>query len=156
MFGKKDDEVKITTLIGEGSVLDGNFTAAGSARIDGKVEGDVTVEGTLIVGATGAVDGNVEAEAVLIGGEINGNINAPKKAELTGTARVTGDITTAVIVIDENAVFHGKCDMSQNTENQEDKEIDPKALNASKKSAEESLKEALKDVPETAAAQNEG
>ena len=113
MFGKKEEEVKITTLIGEGAQLTGGFTAPGSARVDGHIGGDVAVEGTLIVGITGKITGNVTAEAVLIGGEVQGNIEAPQKAELTGTAKVMGDIKTAVIVIDENAVFHGKCDMEQ-------------------------------------------
>lgn len=113
MFWKKEQEVKITTLIGEGAELDGGFRAPGSARVDGHVNGSVSVTGTLIVGTTGRINGDVTADAVLIGGEVSGNIKAPQKAELTGTAKVIGDIATAVIVVDENAVFQGKCDMNR-------------------------------------------
>ncbi|MBR1771878.1 MAG: polymer-forming cytoskeletal protein [Lachnospiraceae bacterium] len=148
MFGKKEDEVKITTLIGEGAKLGGDFSTVGSARIDGTVDGAVTVEGTLVVGATGVINGNVKADAVVIGGEVTGNIEAPRKTELTGTARVNGDIATGVIVIDENAVFHGKCDMNQIAEEKREQPVDNKALAASQKSAKAALDDALKEVKE--------
>lgn len=148
MFGKKEEEIKITTLIGEGSTLGGNFSAMGSARIDGRVDGNVTVEGTLIVGATGSIYGNVKADAVIIGGDVEGNVIAPTKAELTGTGRVQGDISTAVIVIDENAVFQGKCNMNQSESDEKQQAMAVKAVNASKKSAKAALEEALREVHE--------
>lgn len=148
MFGKKDTEIKITTLIGDGAKLGGSFTVPGSARIDGCVDGDVTVGGTLIVGATGVISGNVTAEAVVIGGEVSGNISAPQKAELTGTAKVLGDISTSVIVIDENAVFQGKCNMNQTEPDKKTQTMTAKAVNASRKSAKAALEEALREVHE--------
>lgn len=148
MFGKKNTEVKISTLIGRGSELQGDFKAAGSARVDGKVNGNVTVEGTLIVGSTGAVSGNVEAEAVLIGGEVTGDIIAPSKAELTETAKVWGDVTTAVIVIDEHAVFQGRCNMNQEVPEKKAKPNNAKAARVGKRSAKAAIEEALKEVHE--------
>jgi len=113
---RNKDVVKLSSLLGPGSQCDGDFVSAGSARIDGIVNGSVSVEGTLILGSSGIINGNVEARAVQIAGEVNGNINAPEHAELTSTAKVIGDLATAVIVIDENAVIQGKIDMgnSQN------------------------------------------
>lgn len=145
---KKETEVKISTLIGSGARMDGDFTASGSARIDGCVDGNVTVEGLLIVGACGAISGNVTADAVLIGGEVLGNVEAAKKTELTGTAKVLGDITTAVIVIDEHAVFQGKCNMNQPVPDRKLKAKATKAAKASKRSAKAALVEALREVQE--------
>lgn len=68
--------------------------------------------GSLIVGSTGRIEGDVEADSIIIGGEINGDVTVQGKAELTATARVIGDIRTSLIVIDEKAVFQGKCDMN--------------------------------------------
>jgi len=152
MLGKKNKEVKIGTLLGKGAVLHGNFSAPESARIDGRVNGDVTVEGTLVVGSTGAITGNVIAEAVLIGGEVLGDISAPEKAELTATAKVLGDIATKIIVIDENAVFQGKVDMNQNvpenTPGVKTKKLALKPVGTGKKNAKAAIAEALREVAE--------
>lgn len=145
---KNNGEVTICTLIGRGTELQGDFTAKGSVRIDGKVNGNVTVEGSLILGAGALIDGEVSAEAVLIGGEVIGNINAPKKAELTTTAKVIGDITTGAIVIDEHAVFQGKCDMNQAAPDRKNRSSAAKAVRAGKKSAKAVIAEALKEVKE--------
>lgn len=150
MFNREEKEVQISTLIGCNSEIQGDFNVQGSARIDGKVNGNVTVTGTLIVGAAGSIDGNVTAQAVMIGGEVLGDIQAPEKAELTATARVLGNITTTVIVIDENAVFQGKCDMNQQEPDKKAKARTAKAVKAGRKSAKAALEEALKEVEEEA------
>lgn len=141
----KKKEIKITTLLGQGSEYIGDITAQGSIRVDAKVVGNITATGTLIVGATGSIEGNIEADAVLIGGEVLGNVVAIEKAELTATAKVLGDITTKVIVIDEKAVFQGKCDMNQEMPERRGK-VSAKAVRAGKKSAKAALAEALKEV----------
>ena len=147
-MGGKEKQIKITTMVGEKSEIHGDFSVQGSARIDGKVDGNVTVTGTLIVGAAGCIIGNVSAEAVLIGGEVQGDVQAPEKAELTATAKVLGDIATKVIVIDENAVFQGKCDMNQTEPTRKAKGRATKAVKAGRKSAKAAIAEALKEVAE--------
>lgn len=148
MMGKKNTEVKISTLIGKGCELAGDFNAKGSARIDGKVDGNVTVTGSLLVGAGGCINGNVSALSVLIGGEVVGNVDASEKAELTATARVLGDITTKVIVVDENAVIQGKIDMNQTVPDRKSKSNTAKAVRAGRKTAKAAIAEALKEVEE--------
>ena len=150
-MNSKEKQVKISTLIGKGSELVGDFSVKGSARIDGKITGNVTVAGTLLVGATGSINGNVSANAIVVGGEVLGDIAAPEKTELIATARVLGDITTKIIVIDENAVFQGKCDMNQVAPEKKAKvKVAPKAARAGKKSAKAAIAEALKEVEEEA------
>ncbi|MCM1113393.1 MAG: polymer-forming cytoskeletal protein [Muribaculum sp.] len=148
MLDKKDKEIRISTIIGEGVSVEGDFTAPGSVRIDGCVDGNVTVGGTLIVGAGGEINGNISAESAMIGGDILGNLEVAKKTELTQTAKVLGDITTAVIVIDENAVFQGKCNMNQSVSDRKAKAKAAKAAKESKKSAKAALAEALREVKE--------
>lgn len=108
----KNKDGKLTSIVGKDAVVGGNFSTPGSARIDGVVEGSARVAGSLIVGSTGRIEGDVEADSIIIGGEINGDVTVQGKAELTATARVIGDIRTSLIVIDEKAVFQGKCDMN--------------------------------------------
>ena len=59
MLGKKNADTKMSTLIGAGAELTGDFTLDGSARIDGKIGGNVTVTGNLILGAGSIVTGDV-------------------------------------------------------------------------------------------------
>ena len=135
-----------TKFVGKDAVVGGNFSTPGSARIDGVVEGSARVAGSLIVGATGRIEGDVEADSIIIGGEINGDVTVQGKAELTATARVIGDIRTSLIVIDEKAVFQGKCDM--NIATGKTKKRPAKSPKAGKKSAKAALQEALLEVSE--------
>lgn len=151
MLKNKEKQVQISTLIGKGSELMGDFSVEGSARIDGKVDGNVTVTGTLIVGSNGKIAGDVTAKAVVIGGEVLGDIIAPEKTELTATAKVLGDVTTQVIVIDENAVFQGKCDMNQEAPEKKAKgRMTKPTRGVGRKSAKAAIAEALKEVKEAA------
>ncbi len=147
MFGKKEAAVvRINSILGSGSDLQGNFNAEGSARVDGIVNGDVKVTGTLIVGSTGKICGNVEAEAVIIGGEVHGNIFAPQMAELTEKAKVTGDVTTKDIEIDDAAVLLGRCNVYEDTPDGKTKLVIPKSAKPSDRPVKRTAKEALQDA----------
>ena len=141
------ETIKITSLIGMGSVCDGDFKCAGSARIDGTVNGNVEVDGMLILGAVGKINGNVKAKSVQIGGEVLGDITAPERAELTVTAKVIGDLTTGVIIIDENAVFQGSVNMNQEVPEKRNKGFAyKKAVKEGRRSAAEAVAEALREA----------
>lgn len=144
---KTNKEMEITTIIGRGAKCGGDFSSKGSARIDGSIDGDVTVEGTLIVGASGHIDGNIKARSVMVGGEIIGDIHASDKVELTATARVIGNISTSLIVIDEKAIFQGSCDMKQDVPGKRP-HVPSKALKAESRDAKAMVTEMLKDVQE--------
>ena len=109
----RKNETQITTIIGMTAECGGDFKSEGTIRVDGTVNGEVTVTDTVIVGASGCINGDINAKKVVIGGEVYGNLNVPEKVELTSTARVIGDITTNCLVIDEQAIFQGNCNMNQ-------------------------------------------
>ncbi|MCM1117917.1 MAG: polymer-forming cytoskeletal protein [bacterium] len=144
MTGKKDNTV-ITTILGPGCVVNGDFTVNQSARIDGEILGDVSVAGLLIMGSGARIDGNIDADEAIIGGDVVGNIQAKSKVELTVTAKVIGDITTNVIVIDENAIFQGRCDMNQDAPRRKNPAV-KKAIKEGRRSAKAALQEALREV----------
>ena len=119
MFGNKKDTTvdpaleQVGTIIGPGAVLDGPLTTKDSTRIDGTVKGNVTISGALIVGQEGKITGTVSAMNAYIAGEVTGNISAPQgKVEISDTGKVIGDVSCKGIIIDENAVFSGQCDMT--------------------------------------------
>ncbi|MDP3801051.1 polymer-forming cytoskeletal protein [Brevundimonas sp.] len=86
--------------------FDGNITGGGDLQIDGSIKGDVRV-GRLIVGETGAVEGNVSADYVEVRGRIVGAISG-KQVKLIATAYVDGDITAEQMSIDIGAYFQGR------------------------------------------------
>ncbi len=156
-MAKNDAQVSISTLIGQGAELAGDFSMQGSARIDGIINGDVSVSGALIIGVTGKINGDVTAEATVIGGEVQGNITVTEKVELMETAKVLGDIATKVIVIDEHAVFQGRCDMNQDIQDtRRAVKKNAKALRNGKKTAKLAIAEALREVQAEVAAEEKG
>ena len=87
--------------------FEGNVSGAGDLQVDGTVKGDLRV-GRLIIGETGAVEGNVSADYVEVRGRIVGGLNG-KHIKLLGTAYVDGDITHEQLSIDVGAYFQGRC-----------------------------------------------
>lgn len=140
---KKD--VVLTTIIGKDTEVFGGISNVGSARIDGVINGDVEIKGSLILGVTSVVKGNVCAESVTVGGVITGDIVAPEKIVMTSTARVVGNVSTSVIAIDEKAVFQGACSMNVE-EAKRNFKVKRRDVSAQKKSAKAALAEALKEV----------
>ena len=86
--------------------FDGNISGGGDLQIDGAIKGDVRV-GRLIVGETGAVEGNVSGDYVEIRGRVVGAISG-KQVKLIATAYVDGDLTAEQMSIDIGAYFQGR------------------------------------------------
>jgi len=82
--------------------------------VDGHLSGRVSsTSGTLIVGANGKVDANIEVAVAVIHGTINGDIIATQRLELGRAAKVHGNIQTPSLIIEQGAVFEGSCKMVQ-------------------------------------------
>ncbi len=104
---------QITTIIAAGAILDGPLTTREGTRIDGTINGNVTVNGSLIVGQEGKILGAVTATNLFLAGEIQGNVSASSgKVEISDTGKLIGDLAAKTLVIDENAVFQGQCTMT--------------------------------------------
>lgn len=143
----KKRETQISTIIGMSAECNGDFTADGAIRIDGTINGNVTVSDTVIVGASGCINGDIRAQKVIIGGEVYGNLDVPEKVELTSTARLIGDITTNGLVIDEKAIFQGSCNMNQDGGKRS--KTNSRAIKEMKKSAKSVISEALRETEDS-------
>ncbi len=116
---KKRDE--INAFLGKNTEFEGKLTFSGSVRIDGKFNGEIFTEGTLIVGETAIIESNVHVSHVLISGEIRGNIIAEKRIEIHAPGKVFGNIQAPVVVIDEGVIFEGTCRMAKSGETEDKK-----------------------------------
>lgn len=114
MFSKAKsplDNVKIDTIIGPSSKLEGKINATGTIRIDGSYTGDIYTEGDVIIGETGFIDGNIFSINVSITGKVNGNVNCRGLLEILPSGRLIGDVEVKNISISDGAIFKGKCSM---------------------------------------------
>jgi len=115
MFGKRKQEEKrigkIETIIGPDSEVKGTVFSKGSIRVDGIIEGGITQSDSVIVGETGIVSGDINAQTVVVAGRVQGNVNASVSIELMDDAELKGDIKTRQLSIHEGAFFEGNCTM---------------------------------------------
>ena len=107
-------EGTLTGFVGNGTTLTGEASFKGMLRVDGGLSGTVrSDDGTLIVSTNGRVDANVEVAIAQIYGTVNGDITATKRIEMGRTAKVTGNIQTPTLAIEQGAIFEGSCRMVQ-------------------------------------------
>jgi cytoskeletal protein CcmA (bactofilin family) len=107
-------EGTLTGFVGNGTTLTGEANFKGMLRVDGALSGRVSsADGTLIVSTNGRVDANVEVAVAQIFGTVNGDIVASKRIEMGRVAKVTGNIQTPALVIENGAIFEGGCRMVQ-------------------------------------------
>jgi cytoskeletal protein CcmA (bactofilin family) len=104
----------LSGFVGNGTELTGEANFKGMLRVDGHLSGKVhSDEGTLIVSTNGLIDANIEVAIAQIHGTVNGDITASKRIEMGRVAKVTGNIQTPTLVIEQGAIFEGGCRMAQ-------------------------------------------
>ncbi len=111
MISKKDEK-SIKAYMGEDTVFNGSLTFDGAVRIDGKFEGQVKTNDTLIVGETGDLNADVTAGVLISKGRINGTIIATERVEIHSTSKIVGNIRAPSFVVEIGAVFDGHVDMT--------------------------------------------
>jgi cytoskeletal protein CcmA (bactofilin family) len=96
------------SIIAADITITGKIDGAGHVRIAGKFEGDVTIQGDLTIDAGAKLTGNVRANSVAIGGEIEGNIENAASVELLSTGVLNGDLKAATLSVASGSRMRGK------------------------------------------------
>jgi len=110
------------TVVGENVRVTGKLQTSSNIHINGKVKGEISSEGSVIVGKTAEIEGPIAAAEIKVEGLVNGNIAAKNMLELDSQARVFGDIKTKTLSIQPGAVFVGRCIMGEETKESDVKE----------------------------------
>jgi cytoskeletal protein CcmA (bactofilin family) len=98
--------------ISRGVEVSGDVRFSGTLQVDGKLIGTVISEsGSVIIEQAGDVQAKVDVGVCIIRGAFRGNLNARARVEVGRTARVQGDISTPVLIVEEGALFSGKITM---------------------------------------------
>jgi cytoskeletal protein CcmA (bactofilin family) len=105
-------EGNLSGFVGSGTVVTGEANYKAMMRVDGHLSGRInSSSGTLIVGANGKVDANIEVAVAIVHGTVNGDIIATQRLELGRAAKLNGNIQTTSLMIEPGALFEGACKM---------------------------------------------
>ena len=102
----------IDAFLGKGTRVTGKLVFEGTGRIEGQVEGEISAQDTLTIGAGALVKASIVGAAIIIEGRVTGDVTAHQRVELRAASRVQGNITTPSLVVHESAFFEGHCSMS--------------------------------------------
>src|SRR5215467_10588413 len=94
--------------------IKGNLKFSGELTFDGKIDGVIQTDGVLNLGDTAVVNGNINAQNVVVRGKVNGNIVAKEKIEIKAKTELFGDIRASKLAIEEGVTFVGKTEVNPN------------------------------------------
>lgn len=104
-------EASAINLIGVGTQIIGDIISSGDVRIDGTLNGNINLNGRLVIGPNGKIEGNVICQNADISGEVKGKLEVVEMLVLKTTAKILGDMITGKLSIEPGAVFTGSCNM---------------------------------------------
>ncbi len=113
--GDQHSRLERTTVnIGKSVIIKGELSGSEDLTIEGQVEGKIELrQNVLTIGANGKIKAQVFAKAVIILGEVIGNVTATEKVDIRDNGSVDGDITSPRVAIAEGAHFRGSIDMQR-------------------------------------------
>ena len=95
------------SVIGRGTVVRGNVRGDGSLEIQGRVEGDVTVAGDVVLGEEAVVRGSITGTQLTIAGTVQGDLRGNESLLVERGARVVGDLSSPRIGVAPGALVRG-------------------------------------------------
>lgn len=121
MFGsnKNTDEVKpnptsptnALNALAKGTVVEGSIRCDSDLRVDGVIKGKLICQAKVIIGPTGAVEGEIRCQNAVIEGRFKGNLQVSELLNVRETAEVDGEITTNKLLVQSGARFNVSCKM---------------------------------------------
>ena len=100
--------------IGKSVVIKGELSGSEDLTIEGQVDGRIDLKGNVLtIGPNGKIKAEIFAKAVVVLGEVTGNVNASEKVDIRDNGSVDGDIASPRVAIAEGAHFRGSVDMQR-------------------------------------------
>ena len=112
MLQQDKEDASIKAYLGVDALFKGTLSFDGTVRIDGKFEGQVSTNDTLIIGETGDIAADIEAGTVICKGRMKGTILASKRIEMHPASQITGNVQTPALNIELGAVLDGNINMT--------------------------------------------
>jgi cytoskeletal protein CcmA (bactofilin family) len=103
----------VRVSLGPDAEVTGKLSFATPTRIEGKLKGELRATDLLVIGAQAVVQANVQAEKLVVLGEVRGQVQGASRIEICAGGRLYGDIETKCLVVQEGATFEGRSKMGQ-------------------------------------------
>ena len=108
------EQQEIGTLIGSGCEFNGKLTFIGTVRVEGRFEGEIFSEDTLVVADGADVRGSLKVGTLIVtGGVVDASVEAARLVELHPPGCLKGEIRTPSFQIEKGAQFQGNCIMTE-------------------------------------------
>ncbi len=139
-FGNRSSSVEgptdLRSFLGEGTEITGEIKFTEIMRVDAQINGNIVSDsGNLLVMERGKIKATVKAGSVEVSGTIEGTVTAKTSVKIHPTGRVYGDIYTPSLIIENGAVFDGKCHMLDNKDQKSGLKAEQKSAGADMKAA---------------------
>jgi len=107
-----DNHTTPQSVIAADVEITGTIKSSGSIRIDGKLDGELHCTGDAIIGKEAKIKGNIIVSSTTIEGTISGNVTAKDRIEMKSSARVTGDIKSKRLSVEDGVTFIGRSEVN--------------------------------------------
>ncbi len=97
-----------TSRLSRNLKIEGEIRGTENLHIDGRIRGAIKLNGDILIGSSGVVDAEIEAENIVIRGKVSGNVKARQQLEIQPSGKLMGDCTARSIDIKEGAIFEGR------------------------------------------------
>jgi cytoskeletal protein CcmA (bactofilin family) len=98
------------SVIAAGLTIEGKIEGTGHVRIAGDFKGDVNVQGNLTIEPGAHLTGGVKADTVVVGGQLDGNIDAASRVELLQTGVLNGELKAGSLTVAAGSRMRGKAE----------------------------------------------
>ena len=98
-------------MITEGTIVNGDIISEGDFRVEGTINGSLKTSGKIVVGKTGLIDGNIDAENADFEGGFTGNLKLNGTLVIRSSAYIEGEEIISKLSVEPGATFNATCSM---------------------------------------------
>lgn len=102
---------EIAAFLGAGTIYDGKLSFTASVRIDGQFTGEITSEGTLILGRDAMVEGTIQVGRLELSGSLRGDVTVTGETVMLKSANLVGNLVTRTLIMESGALLQGTISM---------------------------------------------
>ena len=107
----KGSAAATTSILSKEVKIEGDIQGNENLQVEGKFKGSINLTGDIFIGVTGVLEADVEADNIVIQGQVSGNVTARKQLQIQSSGKLLGDCTAHSIEIKEGALFEGRSKM---------------------------------------------
>ena len=107
---RKTDQ--ISGFLDQGTNITGELQFSNTLRIDGNFHGSISSGDTLIIGEHAVVHADIKVGEIEIHGQVFGNVEVKRRAEISSTGRLRGDLQTSILIVQAGAILDGRSHMA--------------------------------------------